>query len=334
MPTATYKNFCDRLEVVLTDHESKYDPDDNLLLRQIGQLKNLIGLECRFRDLLPDEVFVEFVRFITYERCNILDARPYFRERSTTFIATISDALKTYSVSVLRQFRLNWSFIEWARRRYPYAESLVQQIARQRSDILEQNLPLAISQARIFWNSTPHSHLSWMDVVQIQCKGLLLAIDKFVPPVETDLGPATLIKWKSFRAVAIGIMRRDRVNAYSSTLLHFYPSDRAKMYVANKLMRRSSDVNFEDLSAGINSHFGPSTTNPSEIQGLLAAGSTVSADYNPDPEGDTMTDTFPDHSDSPEVQVEEHQAMQAMLASIEDLNTIEQKLLRMKGVRL
>lgn len=54
-----------------------------------------------------------------------------------------------------------------------------------------------------------------MDIVQIHCQALLLSIDKFCPPNEKEMTEQeALDAYQSFRAVAIGIMRRDRVNHY------------------------------------------------------------------------------------------------------------------------
>jgi hypothetical protein len=217
MDTA-YRAFCNRLEVLLDHHDSKIDPSEDLLIRQRRQLMNLMSLETEYRNSLPIEVFEDFITYITVERRNILAARPFFRERSDTFVAYLSDAFKTHNANTIRQFHLNWSFIEWATRTHPTPDrkKLARQISKQRTEILEQNLPFAISQARQFWKATPRSHPSFMDILQIQCQGLLLATDKFVGPDESTMSHKDAMHaWKSFRAVAIGIMRRDRVNHYS-----------------------------------------------------------------------------------------------------------------------
>jgi hypothetical protein len=213
-----YRQFCVRLEELLNKHDSTIDPSEDLLDRQRRQLMHLMELEAEYRDSLPIEVFEDFITYITIERRNILAARPFFRERSDIFVAHLSDAFKTRNASTIRQFRLNWSFVEWVTRTHPIPgrKKLARIISKQRTEILEQNLPFAISQARQFWNSTPRSHLTFMDILQIQCQGLLLAIDKFVGPDESTMSRKDAMHaWKSFRAVAIGIMRRDRCNAYS-----------------------------------------------------------------------------------------------------------------------
>jgi len=342
----TFKNFCNNLEGLLAAHESNQDPEEDLLVRQRKQLRNLIDLEAQFRDALVKHrwgvnVYRDFVTYIVEKRANILAARPFFRERSKVFTAHISKALKERNDKALYRFRINWSFVEWvvASRRWREGSKildLANQISKQRIEIVEQNLPLAISQARQFWNATPPSHLSFMDIVQIQSQGMLLAVDKFVPPNDKRMSEKdSLARYRTFRAVAIGIMTRDRVNAYSETLLHFYPKDRLRMYAANKLLRRTSgEVDYEVLSENVNKNLQDAkvTTTPIEIQDLLAAGSTVSADYSPDPEGESVADSFADPTDTQE-NIETDQALGLMINKIAELDLLEQKLLRLKGIR-
>ncbi len=342
----TFKNFCSNLEGLLAAHEASQDPEEELLPRQRKQLRNLIDLEAQFRDALIRHrwglnVYRDFVTYIVETRANILAARPFFRERSKVFTASISPALKERNDKTLYKYRINWSFVEWvvkARKWRPGSPilALANQIRKQRIEIVEQNLPLAISQARQFWNATPPSHLSYMDIVQIQCQGMLLAVDKFVPPNDKRMSEReSLARYRTFRAVAIGIMTRDRVNAYSETLLHFYPKDRLRMYAANKLLRRKTgEVDYGELADNVNKHLQDAkvTTTSNEIQDLLAAGSTVSADYSPDPEGESVADSYADTTNTEE-NLEMDQAIGAMVDKISGLDLLEQKLLRLKGIR-
>lgn len=340
-----FRKFCQDLEGVLARHPEPVD----LLVRQRDQLRRLIGLETEFREALIRDsrgsgVYRDFVRFICVERRNILAARPYFRERHDVFTRYISRALKARNDKALYRFRFNWSFVEWALRSRKWAPgSRISRIARgiaaTRREILEQNLPLAISQARIFWGNTPKSHLSYMDIVQIQCQGLLLAIDKFVPPNDSRMGDrASLARFQKFRAVAIGIMMRDRVNAYSETLVHFFPKDRMKQYQANKALRRQvGEIDFEALAQHVNKALQDSKvrTTPQEIQELVAAGSTVSADYSAEPDGETVLDLQADDPDHrPDAVFEEREALDRMRSELPGLAILNQKVLALHGVRV
>jgi hypothetical protein len=342
-----FKIFAGNLEQAM----SKYDTvsDKGRLAHQRGQIRELVLLETELRETLITHpwgpgVYRDFVKFICDKRKNILAARPYFRERQEVFTRYISSALKKRNDKSLYRFRFNWSLVEFilhARKWHPNSKVavLARRIAALRSEILEQNLPLAISQARIFWANTPKSHLSYMDIVQIQCQALLLAIDKFVPPNDKRMSDkASLLAFRNFRAVAIGIMARDRVNAYSETLVHFYPKDKAKIYRALKALRRQvGDVDYEKLAKQINEELDDDKcrTDAPEIASLIAAGSTVSADYNPDPEGETVVESFAaEDSNRPDQMFEDEQARRVMQFAISELSLFDQKLLRMKGVAL
>ena len=337
-----FRKFCQNLEGVLSRHPETGD----LLVRQREQLRRLVGLETEFRaalirDARGQGVYRDFVRFIRDR--NILAARPYFRERHEVFTRYISPALKERNDKRLYRFRFNWSFVEWMLRSRRWApgsriSKLARQIAATRTEILEQNLPLAISQARIFWGNTPKSHLSYMDIVQIQCQGLLLAIDKFVPPKDARLSDrVSLAGFRKFRAVAIGIMMRDRINAYSETLVHFFPKDRMKQYQANKALRRQvGEIDYEALALHVNTALKDSKvrTTSSEIQALVAAGSTVSADYSIEPDGETVLDLqAADPETRPDAIFEEREALDRMRAEIPGLALIERKVLGLHGVR-
>lgn len=343
MDTA-FKNFCNNLESLLAVHEARQDPEEDLLFRQRRQIRELVRLETEFRETLIRHrwgpgIYREFVDYIVHERANILAARPFFRERSKIFTAHISKALKNRNDKALYRFRFNWSFVRWAMGRRKWRPGsrisiLADQIAKARIEIVEQNLPLAISQARQFWAATPKSHLSYMDIVQIQSQGMLLAVDKFVPPADKRMSEKeSLARFRTFRAVVIGIMTRDRVNAYSETLVHFYPGDRLKLYAAHKLLRRESgEVDYDGLADKVNEVLEDEATSASEIQDLLAASSTVSADFSPVPDGETIAETYADSNDIGE-SIETRQSIDLMVRKIAELDILEQKLLRLKGIK-
>jgi hypothetical protein len=137
--------------------------------------------------------------------------------------------------------------------------------------------------------------------------------------------------------MAIGIMIRDRLNAYNETPLHFFPKDRTKLYAAHKVLRRQIEgMTTEMLSEAVNVRLKETglKTTPDEIGSLLAAGSISSADYRADPEGDSILETAPGDIDSrPDVEVEARQALDGLRVASGELVLREQKLLKLKGVR-
>jgi len=114
------------------------------------------------------------------------------------FTTNIAKALKEESATALYRYHFNYQFVRFtmALRKWPRGgkiRKLAMKIEAIRTEIVEMNMPLAISRARIFWSRTPRSHLTYMDLVQISCEGLMSAVDKFVLPYSTV-----------FRSVAIG----------------------------------------------------------------------------------------------------------------------------------
>jgi DNA-directed RNA polymerase specialized sigma subunit len=340
-----YRKFAKDLEALLGTYAPAQGQE--LLARQRGQLRALIQAEKEFRETLISHhwgrgVYRDFVGYIRDTKRSILSARPFFRERSDVFNAHLSPAFKTRKDKVLYKYRANWNFVKWVlqARKWPKGgkiATIARRISGARQEILQQNLPLALSQARIFWNSTPKSHLSYMDIVQIQCQGLLLAIDKFVPPADKEMtDEVSLAAWKKFRAVGIGYMTRDRINAYSETLLHFYPPDRIKMYRANRALRSQvGDIDFETVAQAVNKDLGQSVlkTTGTEISSLVAAGSTVSGDTSLDPEGDgVLTRQADDESRRPDVMAEKRDCHRALVGSIGRLDMREKKLLQLRGI--
>jgi DNA-directed RNA polymerase specialized sigma subunit len=345
-----FKVFAAGLEAILADVPVLSEHD--LTVKQRNQLKALVALETQFRKALiahrkGPETYRQFVDHICVERGNILSARPYFRERQDVFTEFISRALKKSSATGLYKFKINWTFISWVLTSQLWLTTQVnatelrdlsEKIKAARKELLEQNLPLAISQAKQFYAATPRSHLTFMDIVQIQCQGLLLAIDKFCLPDEKGMtDEESLEAFRGFRAVAIGIMRRDRVNDYSQTMMHFFPRDRQKIYWANKMLRRFVDqVDHDMISREINSNL-PKTdqTTGEEVADLLAAASTVSADFAAEPDGESVVDSaVSDESMRPDVRAESDDLHETLFESITQLTLVENKLLKLKGVKL
>jgi DNA-directed RNA polymerase specialized sigma subunit len=330
----------------LEDAIAKYGdlPNDEIVSRQKAQLEHLVALEGEFRKTLikhpwGTEVYKAFVTFITEEKRNILAARPYFRERQPVFTERISIELKHGNEKGLFPFNFNYLFVSFVLRTKPWPRTskivkLAQQIAELRHELSIMNMPLAISRSQLFFRSTPTSHLEYMDFVQIASEGLLVAIDKFVLPYS-----------HRFRMVAIGRMVGFFIEQYSETLVHFYPTDKRKIYRANKVINRFSldldSVDWNKLAETVNKGADTShTTNNDEIASLVSASSTVSADApaatsSEGEEGSNLLDHFASLSDQePDKLAEEAEAVNAMARAITTLSVFEQKYLRLRGMDL
>jgi RNA polymerase sigma factor (sigma-70 family) len=311
--------------------------DEDFLSRQKRQVDTLIALEKEFKETLlsiavGEKIYNNFVKFICNERKNILDARPYFRERQETFTQHISKALRKRNAKGLYRFRFNYRFVQFVMNvRAWKPRSMITRLARQigevRNELVTMNMPLAISRARIFYGRTPKAHLSYMDFIQIACEGLMSGIDKFVPPFS-----------KAFRAVAIGRMIGNFIEQYSETAIHFFPVDKRKIYRGKKLMGRLvGEVDYDELAKKVNAGVEPAhRTNASEIANLMAAASTVSTDTptsDDDEETTRVADRFAAPADcQPDVIYEKTSTMRRLAEAVKTLTPFEQKMLRLKGI--
>lgn len=331
-----------RFALALENEIAKYGASGDRYERQKKQIETLLGLELEFRDALirhpwGNRVYRDFVVYICDRRRNILAARPFFRERQGVFIAQISNALKKRSEKRLYKFHFNFQFVQFvmaARQwhRTTLGNGIVKlfvAIKKIRKEIVEMNMPLAISRARIFFSRTPKSHLQYMDLIQIGCEGLMAAVDKYVPPP----GGFTTV----FRAVIVGRISGNMISDYSETPIHFYPSDKRKLYQANKLVGRGvGGPDYEWLATEINAKLdGCQQTNSAEVADLMAAASCISSDCatSKDPESPELIERFAaPESSRPDVQVEQKDSLELLGVAIAQLTTFEKKLLRLKGV--
>lgn len=334
-----FRNFAASLEAVIAGYGSD---DEDFTAKQKKQVELLVDCERQWRKALIKDwrgplVYRDFVKYILDERRNILAARPYFRERQDIFKTKISPLLRNRQEKSLYQFDINYPFIAFAMKARKFGtNSKVQKLATAvkdiRKEIIELNLPLAISRARIFRNKVPQSHLEYMDLVQISNEGLIAAVDKFVLPYSPV-----------FRAVIIGRITGNLIDDYSDTMLHFYPSDKRKIYRANKLQKQTAvNVSWDDVAEQVNKGVeNQHKTSASEVRQLMQAASHVSMNSSaPSMTGNEKQDVRPsetsiyaaDESQKPDVIVENAELKDVLSESIRGLTCLERKLLRLKGV--
>jgi DNA-directed RNA polymerase specialized sigma subunit len=322
--------------------------DQNWTERQRKQVNKLVACELEFRRALKkhklgEAAYLAFVEYILNDRRNILAARPYFRERQTEFSEGISLAIKNKEIKKLFKFDINYPFISFVLKAINFppdsrVAEAAQEVYKIRKEIIELNMPLAISRARIFRGKTPESHLEYMDLVQISMEGLINAVDKFVLPYSPV-----------FRSVIIGRITGDLIEGNSETLLHFWPLDKRKIYRANKSLNKNKrnslngEGNFDQLSQDVNT--GPklsSPTNPAEIQQLISAATGVlSLDVDIQQMGDgremgndgSLMDRFAAPEDTqPDVRYERTELSHVLYNAIETLSKFEIKFLKLKGI--
>lgn len=307
---------------------------------QKAQVELLFNLETEFKEALLKDghggfAHEDFVNFIRDEQRNILAARPYFRERQDTFRTYIAPALRDRWVSALWRFNINYPFVALTLKRAekggvkyaPIVYELAEKIKKARQELIETNIPLAISRARVF-DRYRQRHLEYMDLVQIATEGLIAAVDKFVLPYG-----------KNYGAVMYGRITGDLTEGNSETLLHFYPSDKRRLYAANKLVKEGKT--FEEIADKLTVETGESVDS-NDLQQLHLAAVTVSGDSqgSGDESSKVGTEEQPmsrfeaDESCRPDVQFEQTEVMNVLKNEISKLSIFEQKLLSLKGVSL
>lgn len=336
-----FLDFIASLEGVL----AKYD--ENTMEFQRDQVEGLVKAEHDFRRALirhprGADVYKAFIRLIMVEKHNILMARPFFRERDKTFKAYISHVLRDQSHRALYRFNVNFQFIDFAVRcrkwgRDPASRRIVrlaEDVKTRRDALIKCNIPLAISQARMFFHRNQSSHHSYMDMVQIASGGLSSGVDKFVGPYS-----------KTFRAVLIGRILGDLIEANSETFVHFFPADKRRIYRVRKIVGAlrdgSSSVDYDQVIKLLNkkeAEEGDELTAIEDLHHLMGAAQVVSVNSlsvqdEDGEEPNNPIERFAAPSDErPDNLLEEMQVRQSVAVAIGTLPLLEQKLLRLKGV--
>lgn len=330
---------------------------------QQDQVEELLDAERKFKETIlkyrqATEIYKKFLQLVCVQNKNILSARPYFRETAVTFSKKITPAIKiaTFTakkegkgldfskdqvkeaLDTLKTFDINFQFIKFVKESWlgPFpkrAEQLYQRVYVAREKLLENNMPLAINRAKLFYRKTPRSHLTLMDLIEICAMGLAAGVDKWC-------GKYSPV----FRSVCIGRMVGNMIDSYSETMLHFFPSDKRILYKANSLRARQGIDDIVELTKAVNESFkkdeleGKSIPKKnitvSELAALMAAASTVSADATVNDEGFGVYHFTPDNALSAEEAMIERESTQQMLDSVKNLPLLHRKVLRLKGIRV
>ena len=313
---------------------------------QKKQVEKLMALETSFKNSVlkfrqANEIYRKFILFVVVQNRNILSARPYFREKSDVFSARITPAIKDCKIKALQKFHINYLFIKfikdnWAGPFPEKSEKYFNQVIEARRRLIENNIPLAINRAKLFFRKVPKNHVSLMDMIGIASMGLISGIDKYV-------GEYTTV----FRSVCIGRMGGNLIESYSETVLHFYPSDRHVLYRANQLCYREGIQDFDSLAEAINKSFAQDKidgkkTNHKKITGpdlasLMKAASVLNTNIPIDAESGSlevhdMHDLW-EPSDM-ENEIAERDAMSKMISHALSLPLMHQKVLRLKGLKI
>src|SRR5271157_3994970 len=241
---------------------------------QRRQVEELLDAEKKFKENIlkyrqSTEIYKKFLQRVCIKNRNILSARPYFRETAKSFSKNITPSIKESNIEVLKTFDINYQFIKFIRDSWlgPFpkrAEALYNRVHYARNLLIENNMPLAINRAKLFYRKTPRSHLTLIDLIGICGMGLAAGVDKWC-------GAYSPV----FRSVCIGRMVGNMIDNYSETLLHFYPSDKRILYKANSIRGRKGIEEMGDLTNAINSAFEEDAKDIVEEDGNIKKGKSV-----------------------------------------------------------
>lgn len=310
---------------------------------QEEQVEELLDAERKFKETVlkyrqATDVYKKFLQKVCIVNKNILSARPYFRETAIVFSKSITPAIKSNDIETLKSFNINYQLIKFIRQSWlgPFpkrAEQLFQRVHMARTKLIENNMPLAINRAKLFYRKTPKSHLTLMDFIGICSMGLAAGIDKWC-------GAYSPV----FRSVCIGRMVGNMIDSYSETMLHFYPSDKRILYKAHTIRGRRGIDEIGELTDAVNSSFiqdelegktVPKTNlDKSELSALMNAASTVSADATVNGEGFGVYDYTEDACKNVEEAYAERETTEEMLWLARGLPLLHRKVLRLKGVKI
>jgi len=317
-----FKQFIRTMNDVLSDNSTEDGRNQQALL------EDLFALESKFKDTListPDgkKVYLEFIDFIRKEKGNILSARIYFRERQDVFSSKISKCFKERKHFLLYRFSINYNFAKWVCDRYtgPKSRSLnhtFNKIIKIRKVLCENNIPLAINRAKIFWSRIPNSHLEYMDFIQNASEGLMNAIDKFVPPYKTV-----------FRSVAIGRMTLNMLTDHNTTMVKFSPTEKRILYRANNARTKGKLSDQGEVLEYVRESFNNVT--PEKLREILAAATGLSSLDKKSEETDmSIQDLLPSTYLNPEESLLSKELMSKVSNAMSNISIIEMKLIKMK----
>lgn len=313
---------------------------------QKQQVEELLDAEIKFRETIlkyrqSTEIYKKFLQKICVVNKNILSARPYFRENAGSFSRKVTPAIKANDIEKIKTFDINYQFIKFIKDSWlgPFpkkATTLYNRVYKARRVLIENNMPLAINRAKLFWRKTPKSHLNLNDMIGICAMGLASGVDKYT-------GPYSPV----FRSVCIGRMIGNLIDAYSGTILHFFPSDRRILYKAHTIRGRKGIEEINELTDAVNQSFendgleGKSVpknkVTVSELSYLMSAASTVSSDNTittDSGESFGIYDFTPDPNQDIEHNFAERESISKMLSLASKLPILHRKVLRLKGIKI
>ena len=336
-----FQNLAKQIKDVIEDNEAVVED-------QKEHVERLMALERQFAKSISEtlkgaETYSKFITYITVEVGNMLTAKSYFREVASDY-TKISEKMRNNDAKGLMSFHPNYSMIQfvvnnWGAPLPKKARVIYDKFIECRKELIENNLPLAVNRAMLFYKKTPKNHMTLLDFIGICTCGLAVGIDKYV-------GEYTPV----WRSVCIGRMVGFMIEEYSKTFIKMYPSDQKILYRTQALKHKLKIEDIKLLTKVVNDSFyedkregrpAPHLPIPEEIiRSLLNSSGYVSADSSApdtedgDGEGVGVYDYSFDEKDNVDEGVEFRDSLRKVTAATMFLTILEKKVLRLKGVSI
>jgi len=344
----SYKNLTDTSFKQLAESvNNTIIKNDGLIGDQQEQVEFLMSLERKFQHFIQQhkqtyKIYEKFVTYITKDVGNILSAQSYFREFSVKFSAEISPIFKTNNFQKIGEYKINYQLINfivknWKGKLPARPNRYYLEYCEARRILIENNLPLAINRAKLFYRKTPKSHITLLDFIGICTDGLIVGIDKYAEDTYKR-------KWRS---VCIGRMVGFMIEEYSKTFIKMSPKHRKILYRANSLRYRLKLEKVSDITIAVNESFelekleGKAVPklpiSEVEITNLLNGSSYVSAESKiggeDEDDGVNIYSYTPTDCDIEE-EVINKEILSQVAVKLKDLALLERKVIKLKGVNL
>lgn len=323
--------------------------NEGLIGDQQAQVEKVMSLERSFLNVLKryartQEVYGMFIKFIVDDLGNILSARPYFRESQKEFTRDVTPAITQKNPKRLMDFHANYMLIHfivenWGEPLPAPAQLVYDKFLDARRILIENNIPLAINRAKLFYRKVPRGNLSLLDFVDICIHGLISGIDKY----QGEYRPV-------WRSVCIGRMVGYMIEEYSNSLLRMFPTDKKILYRVNSIRFKMKTADINVITAAVNESFKADALegkhipklpiSSTYIMELINSSVQISADVNNDSdeygeeEGLNVYDLAHTDEDIVADTVEKKDLMQKVTSASSSLVLIERKVIRLKGVNL
>jgi RNA polymerase sigma factor (sigma-70 family) len=291
----------------------------------------LNGLEIAFSKKLKTtadgkRVYDKFIEKINHTKGGIKMARAYFRGREDTFTATVGEAISKRKPQLMYAVPINYKFVLFAvqnvTRPHKRLHALYEKIKVAREEIINKYLHLALNRAKVFTKSSYKGYSEFGDILQLSNEALVLAVDKYVLDENSS----------SFHAMAIGRMLANLIaNSFSPSSATIGLHNQKKLYKIRKLKQTRPDLRNKEIAEILE-------LTEKEVDELVEATKYSSLDQplNTEDADELLGDYTADPNSefvNPHVNTESNELLNVLYSNLDKLNVIEQKVLKLKGVK-